>query len=265
MRRPWVRYIAWGWLAFLVLAAVLVGLFKADPEAIDLGQRLEPPGWEHWLGTDELGRSLLVRLLFAARSSLWITLAATTLALILGAVLGIAAAWFGGWWDRVVNGAISTFWSIPFAIFAVLVLSIVGTRTGAIILVIAGVNWVSSARVFRAEALRLKHSTFLRSAKALGFPPAQLLFQHLFPNLRTTAITLAGFGAVETLTLESGLAFLGLSVPPPLPTWGGIMADGLAYLSTAWWIALFAALMVILTVASIRVLSGGSLLVLRQR
>jgi peptide/nickel transport system permease protein len=245
-------YLSLIWLSALIILSIAVQWFGADPLAVHLGIRLSPPSHANLLGTDELGRSLLSRLLNGARGTLIVTFFATMLSLSIGAIMGLIAGWYGRLADLLISGLINLFWSIPFAIFAILVLAVVGATTESVVFVIAGVNWVSSARVFRSETLRIRHSEFVRSARALGFSDPNILLHQVFPNLRRTAIVLAGFGATEALSLESGLAYLGLSLPPPLPTWGGMMSDGFAYLSTAWWICLLPALTITITLASFR-------------
>jgi len=253
---PFVLVLACSWLVALVLCASFAAFLGADPLQIDLSIRLMPPSLSHWLGTDELGRDLLSRLLHAASFTLWVTVAATLLSLTLGFLLGTVAAWFGHIVDSVIMAVVNVFWSIPFAIFAVLLIAVVGVSAGTLILAIGGVNWVTSARVFRTEMIRLRQSEFLRAARALGFPAWYILVRHALPNLRTTVINIAGYSAAETMTLESGLAFLGLSLPPPLPTWGGIMADGLSYLSTGWWISVLPAVAITITLGSLRVITN---------
>ncbi len=245
------------WIAVVVFLALFAGtLHLPDPLQLDLGGRLQPPEARHWLGTDELGRDLLSRIAHAARFTLIVTAGATVISLTLGLVLGLSAAWFGGWLDRGVGTVINLLWSVPFTVLVILFVAVTGASTLSLILVIGGVNWVGSARVFRAETLRLRRSDFIRASRAAGFPPARILLTQVFPNLRAATVTLVGFAAVETLTLEAGLAFLGLSLRPPLPTWGGMVADGLAQLSTAWWIPAVPAAAITLTLASIRALTS---------
>lgn len=248
--------LAIGWLS--LLAGLATGAdWLGDPLRMDLAARVQAPDASHWLGTDELGRDLIARVLHAARFSLMVTAGATALALTLGFVLGTAAAWFGRYIDAAVMALVNLFWSVPFAVFAVLLVAIIGANTTTLIVAIGGVNWVSSARVFRSEMLRLRRIEFVVAARAAGFGPWQILFMHAMPNLRAATIGLLGYGAAETLALESGLAFLGLSLPPPLPTWGGMMADGLAHFSVGWWIVAVPATTITITLASLRALAEG--------
>jgi peptide/nickel transport system permease protein len=233
-----------------MIAATAAWLPLADPLQINLGQILFHPTVANWAGTDELGRDVLSRVIFAARSTLVITLGATCLAILLGMVLGVAAGYWGGILDRILGFAIDLFWSVPFVIFVVLIVSIVGVSRLSLILTIGGINWVTSARVIRAESASLRGRDFIRTARAYGFGSWSIAFLHLMPNLSSTLFTLLGYGAVEVLTLETGLAFIGLSLPAPRPTWGGLLAEGLTYFSSAWWLVAFSAIAVTLTLAS---------------
>lgn len=250
--------LAIAWLALLSLGAALSSwLPLPDPLAIDLTTALSPPTPEHWLGTDELGRDLLARLLTAARATLLITVSAAFLNVALGTLLGGMAGFFGGWFDATMSFLIDLFWSVPFLIFVVLIVSITGVSPLSLILTIGLINWVTTARIIRAETARLRGLDFVRTARAFGFSERTVLMHHVIPNLRSTLFAVAAFSAVEVLTLETGLAFLGLSLPAPAPTWGGLLADGLNYLASAWWIAIFTAALVVITLAALQGLSRG--------
>jgi peptide/nickel transport system permease protein len=134
---------------------------------------------------------------------------------------------------------------------------VTGVSPLSLILTIGLINWVTAARVVRAETARLRELDFVRTARAFGFSRASVLIREIFPNLRSTLMALAAFSAVEVLTLETGLAFLGLSLPDPAPTWGGLLAEGLNYLAAAWWIAISTAGLITLTLASLQALSRG--------
>jgi peptide/nickel transport system permease protein len=236
--KPTLRlWFACGWLValtFLAFAAPWLGL--ADPITVDLGQALRPPSRIHWGGTDELGRDVLSRLVHAARSTILVTAGATALDILLAALLGMLAAYRGGLADRALSFTIDLFWSVPFVVFVVLIVSILGVSVPTLILTIGAINWVTAARVIRAETARVRRQDFIRAAEALGFSSGAILWQHVLPNLRATLLTLTAYGAIEVLTLETGLAFIGLSLPAPNPTWGGMLADGLNYFASAWWL-----------------------------
>lgn len=258
-RRQRVVPFALAWLVLVVASSVLVGwVATADPSRIELTSQLTPPSLGHWFGTDQLGRDLFVRVLYAARLTLVITIGATVLSLVLGFILGSAAALFGRYVNAGVMLMVNVFWSIPFAVFVVLLVAVVDASVSTLIVAIGGVNWVTSARVFRAEITRLRRSDFLRAARAAGFPPWAILFKHALPCFRDTALGVSGYAAAETIALESGLAFLGLSIPPPTPTWGGMMAEGLPHLSTGWWVCVLPAAAITLTLGSFRSLAAST-------
>jgi peptide/nickel transport system permease protein len=253
-----MKKLALLWIALLAIAAFTSdALPLPDPLDLDLAVALTPPSPDHWLGTDELGRDLLSRTLAAAQSTLIVTAAATALNLGIGTLLGIAAGFFGGWIDAVVLFIVDLFWSVPFVVFAVLIVSVTGASTGSLIVTIGLINWVTAARVVRAEASRLRDLDFVRTARAFGFSTGDVLLREIGPNLIPTVAALTAFTAIEVLTLETGLAFLGLSLPAPSPTWGGLLAEGLDYLTSAWWIVAFTAALITLTLAALQILSRG--------
>lgn len=242
------------WLIGLMLAAFVLSWFLSDPLAIDLEWLQSSPNLVHWGGTDELGRDVLSRVLHAARPTLLVTAGATALDITLALLLGILAAYHGGLADRALGLTIDFFWSVPFVIFVVLIISLTGVSITSLILTIGGINWITAARVIRAETGRLRHQPFIQAAEAFGFSSSQIIFLHLLPALRLTAFTLAAYTAIEVLTLETGLAFIGLSLPAPMPTWGGMLAGGLNYLDSAWWLACLPAAAVTLTLISLQAL-----------
>jgi peptide/nickel transport system permease protein len=253
-----MRSLALLWLLVLAVAAFTSdALPLPDPLDLDLASALGPPGADHWLGTDELGRDLLARTLAAAQSTLIVTAAATMLNLGIGTLLGLIAGFFGGWIDAVVLFIVDLFWSVPFVVFAVLIVSVTGASTWSLIVTIGLINWVTAARVVRAEAARLRDLDFVRTARAFGFSTRDVLIHEIGPNLLPTVAALTAFTAIEVLTLETGLAFLGLSLPAPSPTWGGLLAEGLDYLTSAWWIVTFTAALIIMTLGALQVLSRG--------
>jgi ABC-type dipeptide/oligopeptide/nickel transport system permease subunit len=244
------------WLCLLILAVACESLLPLpDPLQVDLTYSLSGPSLRHLAGTDELGRDVLSRILNGAQSTLMVTGGATALNMCLALLLGMTAAYRGGIADRLLGLTIDLFWSIPFTVFVILIISIVGVHTWTLVLTIGAVNWVTSARVIRAETKRLRDEDFMRAAQAFGFSPMQLVFTHLFPNLKRTLLALTAYAAIEILTLETGLAFIGLSLPAPEPTWGGLLAAGLSYISSGWWMVAAAAGFITMTLVSLQVLA----------
>lgn len=244
------------WIALIVSLAVLASYLPlGNPLAINLSRMLLPPNAHAWAGTDQLGRDVLSRLIFASRESLVVIAGAASLSILLGALLGGTAGYLGGIADRVLGILIDLSWSIPFVVFIVLVVSVVGVSPLTLILSIGLLNWVGSARVFRALTASLRKQDFVRTARAYGYGKWQIAVHTVLPNLRSPLLALSAYAAVEVLTLETGLAFIGLSLPAPAPTWGSMLADGATYFSAAWWLVAAAAIVVTVTLASFQALA----------
>jgi len=231
-----------------------------DPIVQEITLRLKPPGWSppggriYLLGTDHLGRDILSRLIFGARISLIIGLSAVTVAGTLGTLIGLVAGYRGGRVDDFCMRLTDTMLAMPFILLALAVIAVLGPSLRNIILVLGITSWVSYARIVRAEVLTLRTREFVAAAKALGGKGSRVVFRHLLPNVLTPVIVIATLEVARMIILESALSFLGLGVQPPTPTWGGMLADGRAYLSTAWWLATFPGLSIMLTVLGINLL-----------
>jgi peptide/nickel transport system permease protein len=247
-----------------VLAATLAGLLApADPVAQDIAQRLRPPGWvaadgrAHWLGTDHLGRDILARILFGARIALVVGLAAVLIAGTLGLVIGVVSGYFGGRVDDLFMRLGDVQLAFPFILLALAVIGVLGPSLGNIIVVVGVSGWVVYARIVRGEVLSLREREFVQAARAVGSPPWRVLARHIVPNAFAPWLVIATLDMARVIVVESALSFLGLGVPPPTPTWGGMLADGRVYLSTAWWLATFPGLAILITVLGINLLGDG--------
>jgi len=252
-----------GLLILIVIATAAVAaplLAPVDPTIQEVTQRLKPPGWGtpdgriNLLGTDHLGRDILSRLIYGARISLVIGLSAVALAGTLGTLLGLVAGYRGGRVDDLIMRATDTMLAMPFILLALAVIAVLGPSLRNIIFVLGITSWVSYARIVRAEVLTLRTREFIVATLALGSGGRRIVFRHLLPNVLTPVIVIATLEVARMIILESALSFLGLGVQPPTPTWGGMLADGRAYLSTAWWQATFPGLSIMLTVLGINLL-----------
>jgi peptide/nickel transport system permease protein len=248
-------------LLVVTAGAVLAPVISpADPLLQDVSVRLKPPtlasgaGQAHLLGTDHLGRDILSRLVYGARISLVIGISAVAVAGTLGTLIGLAAGYRGGRVDDLCMRLTDTMLAMPFILLALAVIAVLGSSLRNIIFVLGVTSWVSYARVVRAEVLTLRTREFVSAAQALGGHGARIVFRHLLPNVLTPVIVIATLEVARMIILESALSFLGLGVQPPTPTWGGMLADGRAYLSTAWWLATFPGLCIMLSVLGINLL-----------
>jgi len=248
-------------LLVVTTGAVLAPVISpADPLLQDVSVRLKPPtleggdGQAHLLGTDHLGRDILSRLIYGARISLAIGISAVAVAGTLGTLIGLVAGYRGGRVDDLCMRLTDTMLAMPFILLALAVIAVLGSSLRNIIFVLGITSWVSYARVVRAEVLTLRMREFVAAAQALGGHGTRIIFRHLLPNVLTPVIVIATLEVARMIILESALSFLGLGVQPPTPTWGGMLADGRAYLSTAWWLATFPGLCIMLSVLGINLL-----------
>jgi peptide/nickel transport system permease protein len=241
-------------LAILAVIALLgPSLWRVDPEAQDLINRLAPP-WglggtsAHPLGTDNLGRDTLARLIAGARVSLPLSVAATFASGAIGTTLGILAGYGGGWIDRVVTWLSDVQLTIPFVVFAIAVTAVFGNSVGNVLVTLIVTGWVAYARVLRLQARSLRAAEWMQSAKAIGARPARVLGKHLLPNLTAPAVVLATQQAGAMILYESSLSFLGLGIGGSTVTWGGMAALGREAIFKAPWVAAIPGLAIALAI-----------------
>jgi peptide/nickel transport system permease protein len=260
------RTALFGMVVFLgvLLAAVLAPVVTPfDPLEQDIGQRLQAPGWQdaqgrvHPLGTDHLGRDILARIIFGSRIALVVGLAAVLISGVLGMIIGLVAGYFGARVDDFLMRLADIQLAFPFILLAIAVIGVLGPSLRNIIIVIGVSSWVVYARVVRGEVLSIREREYVQAAIALGSRNGRVLWSHVLPNTFTPWLVVATLDMARVIVIESALSFLGLGVQPPTPTWGGMLADGRVYLSTAWWLATFPGLAILVTVLGINLLGDG--------
>jgi len=245
----------------VALAAPLISPF--DPLGQDLENRLKPPGWQdaagyvHALGTDHLGRDILARVIFGARPALLVGVAAVLISGVLGMVTGLLSGYFGGRVDDALMRLADIQLAFPFILLAIAVIGVLGPSLVTIIAVIGVSSWVIYARVVRGAVLSIREREFIQAAQALGVRDWRVLVRHILPNAFTPWLVVATLDMARVIVIESALSFLGLGVQPPTPTWGGMLADGRVYLSTAWWLATFPGLAILVAVLGINLFGDG--------
>jgi peptide/nickel transport system permease protein len=261
--------VAAGWplLALLILAAVVVvailgpWLAPLDPNRQSLVSRLVAPmaagpeGFTYWLGSDVLGRDVLSRLLYGARISLAVGIAAIAVGGAIGVLAGLLSGYFGGWIDDVTMRLGDMQLAFPFVLLAIMFLVVLGPGLGNLVLVLGIGQWVTYARIVRAETLSLREKEFVEAARALGDGTAHILFRTILPNLVAPLTVVASFNVAGVILTEAALSFLGLGVPPSVPTWGGMLAESRdTLLANKWWLAVFPGVAIMLTVLSFNIL-----------
>jgi peptide/nickel transport system permease protein len=215
------------------------------------------PGPPFLLGTDELGRDVLSRLLHGARLSLTVAVAATSITVVIGVLVGICAGFFGGWTDSALMRGTDIVLSFPLLLLAIALAAVFEPGLASLLVVIALVGWTGVARTVRAEVLSLKEREFVAAARAIGAPPLRVMVRHVLPNVLRTIAVMAALSTCNTLLLDAGLSFLGLGIPAPAPSWGRMLSDSQAYYRIAPWLMLFPGLAIVYSVAAFNLLGYG--------
>ena len=236
---PLLPVIILGTIAFVAIFADF--LAPHNPEVGMLTARFKPPFWmargsyEYLLGTDQLGRDVLSRLIFGARVSMIVGITAVMVAGIIGTTLGIISGYLGGWVDQVVMRLTDTWLALPSLMFAIFLAAIVGPSMWNIVIILGGVYWTRYARVVRGEVLSLKEREFVRLAVVAGCSKLTIMWRHVLPNVLNSAIVVATLMLGVVIVSEASLSFLGVGVPPPEPAWGLMLSDGKQGLMVGYW------------------------------
>jgi len=269
--RLWVRFrgnqlalFGLGLVVAFYLAALLTPLIAPfDPihqpafQGGGGGVRLQGPSLVHPLGTDQLSRDILSRILYGARISLSIGFLAVAISVSLGAVLGAMAGYLGGWVDTLIMRFVDMVLAFPRVVLLIVLVALFEPSIFLIVAALALTQWPSTTRIVRGEILALREREFTEAARALGFSAPRIIFRHLLPNALAPIIVAATLGIGNTIVLEAGLSFLGLGVQPPNPSWGTMVAAGRDYLLDAWWIATFPGLAIVAVVLGFNLVGDG--------
>jgi len=225
-----------------------------DPRQQDLSLRLHPPGWaeggdpSYPLGTDQMGRDILSRIIYGARVSLAVGFIAVAISGTLGVSLGLLSGYFGGRLDDIIMRVADIQLAFPFILLALAVMTVLGSGLRNIIIVLGITGWVQYGRIIRSEVLRLRSTEFIEAAHSIGNSDLAVIWRHLLPNVISSAIVIASLQVARVVVSESALTFLGLGIEPTIPSWGGMLSDGRDYINTQWWVSTFPGLALMLTV-----------------
>lgn len=243
----------------VIAAACLVGPLLSpygyEEQNLELGAA--GPGAAHWLGTDTLGRDLLVRILYGGRVSLAVGLCATFVALTIGVVYGAVAGFFGGKLDAFMMRVVDIMYSLPFAIFVILLMVFFGRNIVLLFVAIGAVEWLTMARIVRSQVMAVKKMEFIEAARSLGFGRRRIIFQHILPNILGPIIVYTTLTIPAVMLLEAFLSFLGLGVQPPMSSWGVLIKDGADKMEEFPWLLIFPGTIFSLALFSLNFLGDG--------
>jgi peptide/nickel transport system permease protein len=261
-RRSKLAVIALVYVAFVSVIAVFSpviarsskSLIPFGPNDVDVAHRLYPPDAQHRLGTDDLGRDVLARMIHGARVSLTVGLLATAMSLIVGSFLGAIAGYYGGAADWIVSRLIEIVLCFPLLFMALAIVAFFGPSVWTVMIALGLTTWTNEARFVRGEFLRIREMEFAYAARASGARDVRIIFRHLLPNALAPVLVSASFGVAYAILTESALSFLGLGVPLPTATWGSILASAKDFIEYAWWLVVFPGVAIFLTVAAFNII-----------
>lgn len=241
----------------MFLLALLAPVIGRDPGAIDIANRLQAPGLAYPLGTDDLGRDVLVRILYGARISLLVGFVAVGIATFIGILLGAMAGYYGRWVDAVIMRFVDIMLCFPTFFLILAVIAFLKPSIWNIMIIIGLTSWMGVARLVRAEFLSLRERDFVLAARAIGAKDARIIFRHILPNAISPVLVSATLGVAGAILTESALSFLGIGVQPPTPSWGNMLIAGKQTLGTAWWLSVFPGMAILITVLGYNLLGEG--------
>ncbi len=249
----------------IVCAFILVGIFGPtlaphDPNKQELTAMMKAPqgiGSPHALGTDNLGRDILSRVIHGSRVSLLVAFAVVFVSGFIGITLGAVSGYFGGKVDFVIQKLVEVVWAFPPLLLGITIMAFLGQGLFNLILALVAQRWIPYCRVVRGQTLSLRARDFVAAAQCLGANKGRIILRHIIPNLIQTSLVIGTFAMASSIIAEASLSFLGVGVPPEIPTWGTMLADARIYISTAWWLPLYPGLCIFVTVLGINLLGDA--------
>jgi len=227
------------------------------PNSINAWAVLSPPSWQHWFGTDELGRDVLSRIIYGARISLKVGFVAVGIAVSIGTVVGLVSGYYSGLADATLMRFVDIMLCFPAFFLILAVITVREPSIWNIMIVIGLTGWMGVARLVRAETLSIREMEYIQAARCIGCSDMRIIFRHILPNAVSPVLVSATLGVAGAILTESALSFLGIGVLPPTPSWGNILTSGKDYIEFAWWLSLFPGFSILLTVLAYNLLGEG--------
>lgn len=251
--------------AAIVAVFLFVGVFgplliSADPNQQNLAGALQSPQWfggEHFLGTDLLGRDVFARMVYGARVSLLIAAAVVLLSGSIGLLLGVVSGYFGGWIDLAIQKIVEVVWAFPALLLAIIIVAFQGGGLVNLIVALSAQRWIAYCRVSRGDTIAVRHREFVMAATLIGAPTRRIIMRHVLPSLLPSMMIVSTFSMATAIIAEASLSFLGLGVPPNVPTWGAMLANGRTYVTTNPSLTIFPGLAILITILGINLLGDG--------
>lgn len=254
-KTSWVGLILF---VLVILAALFAPLMAShDPLAQNVLRQLQPPSAQHIFGTDEYGRDTWARLLYGARASLLIGIVSTLIAMAIGSIIGLLAGYYGGTFDAVVMQVMDSLLAFPALVLGLIVVAMLGPSAGNIIFAIALTSIPPFARIARAPTIALKEREFVEACRALGYSDARIMFRHVLPNMAAEILVMGSLWLANAIRTEASLAFIGLGIKPPTPTWGGMIRSGFENILDSAWLAIVPSLAILLVIFALNLLGDG--------
>jgi peptide/nickel transport system permease protein len=255
------KWLAVGGMMMLVIIFLIAGfaffLAPYDPGKTDVSLKLKPPSYQHYLGTDQLGRDVFSRMLYGSRVSLSVGFVAVAISILIGILVGAIAGYYGRWVDPLLMRFVDIMLCFPSFFLILTVVALLGPSLFKVMVVIGITSWMGTSRFVRAEFLSLRERDFVQAAKSLGVKDLRIIFLHILPNALAPVFVTATLDVATAILVEAGLSFLGFGVQPPAPSWGNILTEGRTYIFDAWWLTLFPGLAILITVLSFNLLGEG--------
>jgi peptide/nickel transport system permease protein len=265
-RPRWTLVVGSASLLVMVLIAIVPQVFAPfDPIAMDYNALMQPPSAAHWFGTDNFGRDMFSRVIWATRVDMQIAIVSTLFPIFFGTIVGILTGYYGGWLDAIFGRIVDLTVTFPFFVIVIAIVAVLGPGLGKMYIAIAVINWVFYARLIRGEIRVQKQTDYAAAARVLGYSESRLVLRHLLPNAITPVLVYWVTDMALSILLGSSLGYLGLGAQPPTAEWGVLIADGKNFMTTGWWMSVFPGIAIVIAGVSFSMFGDGLADLFRRR